>query len=130
MSVPTLDQDQDRDLDHRVGRLEEVAKQWDKRFDAVDRSLEELRQEITAARDETNRRIDAARDETNRRIDAARDETNRRIDAAREETNHRIDAVNDRLDKGFRWLIGVQLTWTGLIIAAAVFLFNVLSRGS
>ena len=42
MSTPTLDQNSDRDLDRRVGRLEGIAEQLDKRFDSVDKRFDSM----------------------------------------------------------------------------------------
>ena len=40
MSTPTMDQNLDRDLDRRVGWLEGIAEQLDKRFDSVDKRFD------------------------------------------------------------------------------------------
>ena len=42
MSTPTLDQNLDRDLDRRVGQLEGIAEQLDKRFDSMDKRLDRI----------------------------------------------------------------------------------------
>lgn len=42
MSTPTMDQNLDRDLDRRVGRLEGIAEQLDKRFASMDKRLDRI----------------------------------------------------------------------------------------
>lgn len=42
MSTPTMEQNPDRDLDRRVGRLEGIAEQLDKLFDSVDKHFDAM----------------------------------------------------------------------------------------
>ncbi|MDD7567152.1 MAG: DUF1640 domain-containing protein [Helicobacter sp.] len=87
---------------------------------------EELRSEISALRDELKADISALRDELKADISALRDEFKADISALRDEFKADISALRDEMYKTkielFKWVVGLQLTTTGLIIAAMKFL--------
>ena len=64
----------------------------DKRFDDINKRIDESNRRFDKRFDESNRRIDNRFDDVNKRID----ESNRRIDKRFNETNKRIDALARR----------------------------------
>ncbi|RAX52422.1 coiled-coil domain-containing protein [Helicobacter sp. 10-6591] len=90
---------------------------------------EELRSEISALRDELKAEISALRDELKAEINAVRGEISAVRDELKAEINAvrgEISALRDEMYKTkielFKWVVGLQLTTTGLIIAAMKFL--------
>ncbi|MCI7485783.1 MAG: CCDC90 family protein [Helicobacter sp.] len=101
---------------------------------------EELRSEIRAVRDELKAEISALRDELKADISSVRGEISAvrnelkadisavrgEISALRDELKAEISALRDEMYKTkielFKWVVGLQLTTTGLIIAAMKFL--------
>ena len=79
---------QAQDHDRRIGRLEGMAEQFveqgrqnNARLDRIEQAIAEQGRELRQA-----------------------------IAAANEATNNRIEATNNRMDKQFRWFIGIQIT--------------------
>ena len=87
MSTPTIDPDRDLDLASRVGRLDALVEQIARRLDALERRVDGLE----------------------RRMEAGFAELRQAIAAANE-------ATNSRMDKQFRWLIGIQFGIIGLLV--------------
>lgn len=81
-----------------------------------------VRAEIADAKEELRSEISALRDELKAEISAVRGE----ISALRDELKADISALRDEMYKTkielFKWVVGLQLTTTGLIIAAIKFL--------
>ena len=87
MSTPTIDPDRDLDLASRVGRLEGIVEHLPARLDGLER-----------------------------RMDAGFAELRQTIASTNEATNSRIESINSRMDKQFRWLIGIQFGIIGLLV--------------
>ena len=87
MSTPTTEPDRDLGLASCVGRLEEIAEHLPVRLDGLERRMDGLE----------------------RRMEAGFAELRQTIAAANE-------ATNSRMDKQFRWLIGIQFGIIGLLV--------------
>lgn len=87
MSTPTIDPDRDLELASRVGRLEGLVEQIARRLDGLERRMDGLE----------------------RRMEAGFAELRQTIASTNE-------ATNSRMDKQFRWLIGIQFGIIGLLV--------------
>ncbi|MBI4264861.1 MAG: hypothetical protein HY657_10825 [Acidobacteria bacterium] len=80
-------------------------------------------EEISALRADMNRQFAESREDAIRRFAEAREETN----ALRADTNHRFERLeyrnqrlDDRMDRHFLWLLGVQVTVLITVMAALI----------
>jgi len=80
-----------------------------KRLARVEGRVEELSKRIDDLRNDMNHRFE----ELSKRIDDLRNDVNHRL----EELSKRVDRVEERLDRNFRWTIGVLITmWVTTIL--------------
>ena len=79
--------DHDLDLDRRVGRLEGIVEHLPVRLDRLERRIEAVEQTMATGFAELRQAIAAAN-----------------------------EATNSRMDKQFRWLIGIQFGIIGLLV--------------
>ncbi|NPA32104.1 MAG: DUF3422 domain-containing protein [Aquificae bacterium] len=96
-----------RDIAEIKATLKTFMEQTDKRFETVDKRLEELRQDI-------NKRFEA--------VDRRFEDINRRIEELRQDMNARFEAVDRRFEQlyTFLWIItGIFTTLTVSVIAFA-----------
>ena len=91
---------EEKQLFQLLGEIKGELKQINKRIDDLNKRI-----------DETNKRIDEVKEELNKRID----DTNKHITEVKEELNKRIDDTNKRIDKLIDIMIGITVTFAGLV---------------
>lgn len=96
-------------------RLQATELRGDMRLQATE-LREEMRLQATELREEMRLQFTQTREDMNRQFDEARDDTNRRF----EKTDRRLDILDQRGERQFLWLVGIQITGLIAVITALI----------
>lgn len=85
-----------------------------KRFEAVDKKFELMREDMNRRFDAVDKRFTEMNSENNKRFDAV----DKRFAEMNTENNKRFDAITSRMDRFMVWSFGMTITTSGIILAA------------
>jgi hypothetical protein len=91
------------------GRVEEQSRNWERLFAEIRRVDQKL-----------DAKIDLRFDALSTRIETVRVELDRKIDAIEHRLEGKIDGLSDKIDRHFRWLVGIQIAALVAIISALI----------
>jgi DNA anti-recombination protein RmuC len=104
----------EEELKHQRELIKTLIEQMDKRFDAMQKQLDQRSDEIGKRFDAVQKQADQRSDEIDKRFDAMQQQLDQRFDLV----DKRFETLTRRIDRFMVWSYATTLTVGGLVVAA------------
>jgi len=97
--------------------LEKLEKTLDARFEKIDQRFEKLENALEARFEKIDQRFEKLENALEAKFEKI-DQQFEKVDQRFEKTDQRFEKIDEKMDSNFKWLVGIYVPLTGMLLAA------------